>query len=78
MRYIRMLGVIIGMLLVTHLVLATCGLRQDFDREDYPSGNACVNATWTKEVWWMIVWSDHWEEHNVIDRWAWDVFLRTR
>jgi len=68
MRYIRILGMIIGMLLVTHLAEATCGLRQDFETEDYPSGTACVNETWTKEVWWMITWSDYWEEHNVIDQ----------
>jgi hypothetical protein len=58
MRYIRMLGLIIGMLLITHLAEATCGLRQDFESEDYPSGTACVNEGWTKRVFWMIVWSD--------------------
>jgi hypothetical protein len=68
MRCIRMLGVIISMLLVTHLAEATCGLRQDFEREDYPSGTACVNPQWTKRVWWSIVWADYWEEQNVIDR----------
>ena len=67
MRYVRMLGMIIGMLLVAHLAEATCGVRQDFEREDYPSGTACVNEGWTKEVWWNIIWSDASAEHNVID-----------
>jgi hypothetical protein len=68
MKYIRVLGLIIGMLFVTHLAQATCGIRQDFDGEDYPSGTACVQEGWTKRVFWMVVWSDYWEEHNVIDQ----------
>ncbi len=68
MRYIRILGMIIGMLLVTHLADATCGIRQDFEREDYPSGTACVNEGWTKRVFWTIIWADSWEERNVIDQ----------
>ena len=68
MRGIRVLGVIVGTLLVTHLAEATCGVRQDFDREDYPSGTACVNEGWSKRVWWTIIWADSFEDRNVIDQ----------
>jgi hypothetical protein len=79
MRYMRVLGLICGMLLVTHLAEATCGLRQEFEKEDYPSGTACVNDAWTKRVLWKIIWADDWEEHEVIDqgRSNWGMFSCT-
>jgi len=59
MRYMLWIAVPVLILLsVCGLAEANCSGPMGNYVESYPSGTACVNATWTKQQFWAPQWAD--------------------